>query len=500
MVCDHADHPWRMDAQATVLGNLTKGGSMFRKPFRAIAVMAVAALAAGMLAVPSGAATRTQAQGVTDNEILIVALVSDLDGLRARGFNLPAKLTTTNLIKRWQGYADAFGPINGRKVVVKPAVWDPTDATTFDKACTQATQDNKPFVVVNGNGYRQSSIACITVDNKTPFFYGESVFGDLLKASGNRLISLGMTAETNAATTTSLAKKANLIPTSAKIGILSSNEPGIKAAGDALEKELKKSKYSVVQKIEVNTLQADPTAINRESAAAVATFKAAGVDHVMILIPFTATAGYYQEAQRSNAGFKNFIVDAASSLCTQFGASRTPAEVAGVPCITTWDTRALPTRDGVKKDNAFEAQCRQQFDSFTGQKSQPGVPAGDITVGGVTYTEDIPPNECTIMNVLLPAIKKAGKNLTWNKVYKNILASGKGPAAYMSNGEGQFAKGKPYYATQVHIQTLSVANASTPKDPNGVTFNGCPVPVNCWVPQLVDGQEWFPIVQRPIEG
>ena len=28
------------------------------------------------------------------------------------------------------------------------------------------------------------------------------------------------------------------------------------------------------------------------------------------------------------------------------------------------------------------------------------------------------------------------------------------------------------------------------------TFNGCPAPVNCFVPTLVDGQEWFPVVNR----
>lgn len=470
---------------------------MVRKPFRWLVGLALVGLLGAVVVVPASAATRTQQQGITDDEIEIVALISDLDGLRSRGISLPPKLTTGNLLKRWQGYADAYGPINGRKVVVKGAVWDPIDATTFDKACTQATQDNKPFVVVNGNGYRQSSLACITVDNQTPMFYGESVYDELVKASENRLVALGLSAESNAATTSSFVKKGGLVPTSAKIGILSGNEPGIKAAGDALEKELKKSKYNVVEKVEVNTLNADPTAQNRESANAVATFQAKGVDTVMILIPFTTTTGYYQEAERSNAGFKNFIVDASSSMCTQFGASRIPAEATGVPCVTTWDTRALPTKDGVKKDNAFEAECRKQFDSFTNQKSQPGVPAGDLNLpNGTTLIEDIPPNECTIMGVLLPAIEKAGKNPTWAKVYKNILKSGKGPAGYMSNGEGQFAKNKPYYATQVHIESLNTASASTPQDPNGVTYNGCPVPVNCFVPQLVDGQEWFPIVRR----
>jgi len=424
---------------------------MLRKSFRLFAGLALVG-ALGVVAVaPAGAASRTQSetQGVTDDEITVVALVSDLDGLRAKGFNLPPKLTTSNLLRRWQGFADYFCQqlaaegtkgvkasgdsctLNGRKVVVKPAVWDPIDATTYDKACTQATQDNTPFVVVNGNGYRQSSLACISVDNETPMFYGESVYSDLVKASGNRLISLGLNAETNAATTASLLKKAELADKSSKIGIISSNEPGIKAAGDALEKELKKSGFNVVEKVEVNTLQADPTAINRESGAAVTTLQAAGANTVMILIPFTATSGYYQEAARSNAGFKNIIIDASSSLCTQFGASRTPAEVVGAPCVTTWDTRALPTKDGVKADSKFEAKCRVAFDKFSNQKSQPGVPAGDWPSTNPTFTEDFPPNECTMMSMLVPAIAKAGKSLTWDKVHSNLLKTGKSDAAYM---------------------------------------------------------------------
>ncbi len=484
---------------------------MFRTPFRLLAGVVLVGLVGAATVVPAGAAARTQAQqGVTDSEITVVAIVSDLDGLRNRGFQLGAKLTTGNLVKRWQGYADTFCKqaaedgvkgvkvsgstctINGRKIVVKPAVWDPIDATTFDKACIQATQDNKPLVVVQGNGFRQSSIGCITVDNKTPFIFGESVYAALNKASGNRLLTLGVEAEANAKATVALIKKTEYIPDTAKNCILGGNEPGLKAAADALEKDLKKAKYSVNQRVDVNTLNADPTAQNRESAAAVATFKSAGCDTVFVVIPFTASQGYYQEAARSNAGFKTLIFDAATSLCTQFGASRTPAEVAGAPCVTTWDTRAVPAKNAIKADNAFEKQCRTDFDAFMGGKSLPGVPAGDVTAGGVTYSEDFAPGECTIMSFLVPAIAKAGKNVTWDKVYNQIIASGKGPAAYMSDGEGEFAKNKPYYATKIHVQVLNTANANTPRDANGL-FNGNPAPVNAWVPVLIDGQEWFPV-------
>lgn len=454
-----------------------------------------AAALAGGVSASSASTHRAAAPGITDDEITIVALVSDLDGLRSKGFSLPPKLTTGNLLKRWQAYADAYGPINGRRVVVKPAVWDPIDNTTFDKACTQATQDTKPFVVVNGSGFRPSSVGCITVDNATPMVLGESADEALFEASKGNLVSLGLSAEANARSTAALVEKSKLVPKTAKIGILTGNEPVTQTAGETLAAALESRGFDVASSIVVNTLPGDTAAMNRESAAAVATFKSAGVDTVFNLLPFVAATGYYQEAQRSGAGFSNLIMDSANSTCTQFSASRTPPEIAGAPCITTWDTRALPTKDGVKADSAFEKKCRTVFDDAFATTSQPGVPAGDITVGGVTYVEDLPPNECTIMSFLLPAIDKAGKNPTWAKVYRNILASGKGDAAYMSDGEGAFGKRKPYFATNVHAVTFNPASAQTAKDANG-TFNGCPAPVNCWVPQLVDGREWFPVVNR----
>ena len=469
---------------------------------RTIAVIAVgvsmlgATLAGGAGGTAAGAATaRAAAPGVSDDEIEIVALVSDLDGLRSKGFNLAPKLTTGNLVKRWQAYADDYGSINGRRVVVKPAVWDPIDPTSYDEACTQATQDNEPFLVVNGAGFNPSAVACVTVDNDTPMFLGESADDALYKASQGNLVSLGLSAEANARSTAALVAKSGLVPKSAKVGILTGNEPVTASAGETLAAALKERGYDVVQSVTVNTLPGDTAAMNRESAAAVATFQAAGADTVVNLLPFVAATGYYQEAKRSGSPFTNLIMDSANSTCTQFAASRTPGEIAGAPCITTWDTRALPTKDGVKADSAFEARCRKTFDAAFDQTSQSGVPAGDITAGGITYVEDLPPNECTMMSVLLPAIEAAGKHPTWAKVRAKMIKAGKGDAAYMSNGTGTFSKQKPYYADQVHVVTFTPANGDTAKDASG-TFAGCPAPVNCWIPQLVDGKEWFPVPRR----
>jgi hypothetical protein len=357
------------------------------------------------------------------------------------------------------------------------------------------TQDIKPFVVLNSAGYRQGDVPCVTVDGNTPMMIGDPMYQDLLNKSKNNLWSMMPPADVMGKGTADIVAKRNLIPKSSKIGILSSNDLGVKAAGDALEAQLKKNGYTVAKKIEINQLSGDATAANIESAAAVGTFAAAGVDKVFDGVPFTYTAGFFQEAKKSGAGFTTFVVDDAPSMCTIFGASRIPAEAQGTPCLTASDTRAVPTKDGIKRDSEFEAKCRATFDKTFNEKSQPGVPSGDVTAGGITYTEDVDMSYCNIVNLLMPAMKKAGRNLTWAKVAKNLEQTGTAPAAYLSNGQGSFGKGKHYFADNIHLVTLVGANTQTAKDANGL-FNGCPAPTSCFIPQLIDGKEWFPVTQN----
>jgi hypothetical protein len=85
------------------------------------------------------------------------------------------------------------------------------------------------FVVVNGTGYQTASIPCISVDNKTPFLYGDMAANVVLEASGKNLVTLQPPPEVTAATAADIINKQQLIPKTAKIGILSNNEPTLKA-------------------------------------------------------------------------------------------------------------------------------------------------------------------------------------------------------------------------------------------------------------------------------
>jgi hypothetical protein len=456
------------------------------------AACAVALAATGLLSVTAaGAAMKRAAPGVSKDEIEIVALVSDLDGLRSKGVNLPPKLTTAGQLKQWQLYADAMGPINGRKVVYKPVVFDTTDPTSFDRACVEATQDNKPFVVVNAAGYRPVGVPCITVDNKTPLFVQDPQDSKTIKQSGDRLWTVLPPSDVIAGATASVIAKQKLVPKDAKIGLLTTNDPGGVAAGDALEQGLEKAGYNVVDRVVINALAADADLSNREATTAVQTFKDEGIDTVFTGVQQSQLVGFWQESAKSNAGFKAYIIDDAPNMCTLFSASRNPAETEGVPCLTSSDTRALPTKDGVKPDSKFEAGCRKTSDAALGEKSQPGVPGGDVTANGVTYTQDMPYITCTMSNILLPAIKAAGKNPTWDKVVKQLESTKSVPMAYYSDGKGSFGKSKHYAADKVHLVAMNRATTTTEKDAATGTFNGCPAPTSCWIPQLISGQEWF---------
>ena len=469
-----------------------------RRSTRVCAGVIVVVLSALLWTLPAGAGThravRAAQQGVTKDAIEMVVIVPDIDSLKAKGISTTSRSSTGGFAKKFTTYVDAFGPINGRKVDVKTVGWDPIDPTSYDKACTSATQDNKPFVVVNGTGYLTSAIPCIAVDNKTPFVYGDMSYAALDKGSGKNLVSLREPVEDTALTAADIVAKAKLIPKTAKIGILSNNVPSLKAAGDTLEAALKKRGYDVVSTVEVNGLSSSLGQIQQAATAAVATFQAAGVDTVFHDQSFQAVSSFFSEADRTGAGFKEFAIDTQANGCSPGGsaAGNLVASAGGMLCISPWAGRTKPDKSGLLTDTAFEAKCRKEYDAATGLKSAPGSPSGDITVNGVTYSEDFPAPECNLANVLLPAIKKAGKDLTWDKVYANILNTTKAPMAYGSEGQGGYGKNKKYLPTQAHVMELTVANKDTPKDANGL-FNGCPVPANCWVPKLINGQEWYPI-------
>ena len=456
-----------------------------------------AALAAALVAGPGSAATAQQ--GIDKDSVDVAVLIADLDGLRATGLNLPASLTTGNLTKRWTEYFKAIGPVNGRTINVIPVTWNPADPTSFDKTCIKATQDNKPFAVLNATGYRASSVGCITVDNNTFMFFGDSSYQALIDASKKNLVTLGLPAEVSAATAASVITKQKVFDkATAKIGILSANEPAIKAAGDTAEAALKKAGYTISNKTEINVTGQDATAQQKDATAAVATMKAAGVNSVIVVVPFTVNTAFFNEAKASGAGFKYLLVDYGGSLCTQFGAASVPVAAAetGMSCVTIFDTKATPEKNTIKKDSTFEAKCRTVFDAGFAAKSTPGVPAGGVTdTSGTFLFEDIPSGECTMSYLFTQALKGAGRTRPPRRCTTASLKITNAPVHVRVERRRRIREEQEYFAKEVHLETIQAADRETPKDPATGLYGGCPAPRTCFIPVLVGGHEWFPVVQ-----
>src|SRR5262249_8194934 len=157
-----------------------------------------------------------------------------------------------------------------------------------------------------------------------------------------------------------------------------------------------------------------------EAAAAADTFQAEGIDTVIAPQSWQAANGYFGEAHKIGFKPKFFPLDGQANTCTPFRATPAKPLAAGATCLTAWDGRVEPTHDAIKPDNALEAKCRKEYEQAIGRKTVPGGASGSITANGVTYEGDFAPPECMMMNVLLPAIKKAGKTLTWDKTWNNL--------------------------------------------------------------------------------
>lgn len=430
--------------------------------------------------------------GVTADTIKIGVGVSDLDGLRAAGISLPAALTTKNLSTRITSYFDDWnlaGGINGRMVEPVVLTWDPTKPATQEQFCAQATVDNELFAVTVSSGLNNKTVDCL-LDAGMLTYFGE--FAAQASHDTELLITIPPPVETAASAGATAAIDAGIVEQGDVVGILAGNGPDQIAASASAKQVFEDAGYTV-NAVEINTLQGDVGAINQETGAAAGTFKAAGVTNVMIVLPFTNQGGFYTAA---GTDFTITVLDTASANCTPFGASRAAAGAIGATCISVWDNQN--TADGaVREETDFEKECRAHFDEVFAAEfptpSSPGVPSGQVIdlPDGTKISSDYDGFACTLANIMKGSLEGGGVDLTRVSAYQAALGLGDVPIALASDGQGTLAEGKTYASDFVHSVKLTAATLEVPKSASG-TYNGCPAPVNCWVPT---SNEWFAIEQ-----
>jgi len=426
--------------------------------------------------------------------VKIGVAVSDLDGLRAAGFNLAAALTTPNLLKRTTSYFDlwnAAGGINGYTFEAVPMVWDPVKPATAQKVCDDATINTPVFAFINSSGMGAKYIECIAAAG-VPTFFGD-VAPQSAHATG-MLTTIAPPAEVNATAGVNVAIEAGQIPKGAKVGILAGNGPEHTAATAAAKAALEKNGNAVTT-VAIDTLQGDPGVMNTESAAAVNTFKAAGVANVIAALQFTASGGFWDNAAGNNWQFT--FLDVASSMCTPYGGKSLKASAVGGICYTANDEDV--TSDGkLATDTPFEKECRAHYDKISvpdygGVLSYPGVASGELRTlpDGTKVSSDIGQGDCNITNLIKLALEKAGKNLDRGSFMKALRTLGDVPLASVSDGKGSATEDRTFISTVLHGVKLTAAPTGTVKNATG-TYNGCPIDMQCWVPV---NTTWYPITK-----
>jgi len=426
--------------------------------------------------------------GVTADTIKIGVAISDLEAIRAMGISIPETLTTKHLFDRWDVFVqkwNAAGGINGRMIELFQLVWNPLDPSTFDTLCAAATVDNELFMVINGTGLSSVARECL-LDAGMPIMYGDVM--SLSELETGLAISLAAPAEVIGSAGVNAWIGTPEAVAGSTVGILSNNSPAVQAAGKAAEQTLIDAGFTV-ELIEMNSTGGDSAAINEEGAAAVGVFQAKGATRVFVASPFTENTGFWTAA--ASAGLTFSLLDTSSSGCSAFGLSRAPAAAVGSECITTYDHMTDGTT--IRPDDEFEAECRaffdESFEAYFGNKSYPGVPAGQILTdtAGKVMSSDYAPQECALANILNLGLTAAGVNPTRASTLAAILNLSEVPLPILAGGSGGFAPGKAYASNAVHTVIVTAATVDTPADANGL-YNGCPAPVNCgvvisdWVP------------------
>ena len=430
--------------------------------------------------------------GINGQTIKVGLAVADLDGLRASGIQLAAAMTTPNLSKRITSYIDewnAAGGINGYKFEPVVFVWDPIKPATQQKVCDDVTINNPVFMFINASGMTNKYLECIAAAG-VPTFAGD-VVSQIAHDTGV-VTSIAPPAEVNATAGVNAAITAGQIPKGAKVGVMTGNGPETGPIIASIKSSLEKNGNTTTV-VQINTLQGDVGIQNTESAAAVNTFKAAGVTSVIVGIGFTAAGGFWDNAGGNNWQFT--FLDVANSSCTPYGGKSVKASAVGGTCYTTFGDDV--TSDGkLKTETDFEKECRAHYDKisandFGGAKSYPGVPSGETRTlpDGMKVSSDYANNECTLMNLIKKSLESIKSNLDRGSFMKAIRSQGEIPVAKASNGKGLSATSQTYLATEIHGIKLTAAPTGTAKNATG-TYNGCPVDIQCWVPT---SNTWYPV-------
>jgi hypothetical protein len=360
-------------------------------------------------------------RGVTSNSVKVGIAILSLAAFKSYG---PAYYTgdpqqmAAAILAGWE--KQHLVPINGRNVQFVYSTYYPSMPATERATCVDLIQDQHVFMVQASFTFFTGS-DCVSRENHTPVVTTDGLLASQLDSDLPYLFTLFPTQD---------RILRNVPYWGQSIGIFAGKKIGVYYAGDSVN-------ASLVQNNLINNLKklgfdvaatATTTGAAINNSLAVQRFMSAGVNLVIFAIPseptsyMTARAGFLQQAVAQ--GYHPTFVDSDyGSGVTNTTTSTFPTTIFnGAYGMSTWASTAQASAG--QPLNAEEAACDQTYQQYSGISVTPAQPA---------EWEQLQTMCSTLDNVVLPALKAAGSNLTTQSFIQAVESIKNAPAGIFPN-------------------------------------------------------------------
>ena len=369
------------------------------------------------------------ATGITADTVKIAVIWADFTNLVDLGFAVDLGDTVEQIQALVDG-VNAAGGVGGRMIEVTFHAQDPLEATSIDRTCLEATQDEEAFAVIATNGVGTDTNACVATDNETLYLSTQGARTTDFETSEERLFVFNFTESQLAELLVEYLDGEGELE-GRTIGIVTGDGPTGQEVTDTLDPALESAGYEVADS--QTLLCNDTETICEGYPVAVSAMADAGVDAVFSSLGALAYPGFVSEG--ANQGFRpQYYSFAAGStadvVAKDMAVEGTDGAYEGALGIVVAPGNNNLANRGDEPEPEPNVGCNDILEEQAGYRLE--------------YRDDgngAHANNCVVFQVLIAAIAAAGTNPTTASV---SLAIQEESGEFLLNGgaAASFAAGK----------------------------------------------------------
>ena len=428
------------------------------------------------------------APGVTDTTIRIGVILRDVNQLIGSGF--VENLTVSMQTDRWraeQARINNAGGIQGRRVEIVVASYDPLAPESLLTACDRIVEERDAFVVLNVAGLETIATECLVDPYARPVIVAENpTLADFAEGDG-LLFSLEPPREVLAATAIARFERDGLL--AGRVAVVHNDGVVDISSAEAAVEALDELGYDVVTQ-EIPTSQGVEAAI--ETLPTKVEELIAGQTETLVMLSNSTIAGPFgDEMSRLGAEWNNLIIDV-DNIADPFAASRLGAGWYGTQGLGTYGGTVLP-------ETPIATECRIGWNKFLNGEYANMRPKGDWTfssgleeraVRGAASDSVEPPGdigytECLLMFLVRSALDRGPLNFTVPDFVANLETVRR--IQMPLGASGSFNENKHWLADRALLfQYLPFSSGLCPTEGR-----------DCFVPQGLNRSSFRPLLDPP---